>query len=102
MLPEQCKAARNWLGWSMDELAAKANVGSSTIRDFEAGRRVPHRNRLATIRQALEVAGMVLTGEGSERPGIAGPRVVVVKEKEEEPKKKPPGRKRSSGTKRKA
>jgi hypothetical protein len=87
----------------MDELATKANVGSSTIRDFEAGRRVPHRNRLATIRQALEMAGMVLTGEDSERPGIAGPRnVIVVKEKEPEPKKKPPGRKRSSGTKRKA
>jgi hypothetical protein len=70
----------------MDELAAKASVSNSTIRDFEAGRREPHKNRLATIRQALETAGMVFTGkDGDESWGIAGrphgkPRAVAVGE----------------------
>src|SRR6185312_13764540 len=72
MLPEQCRAARAWLGWSMDDLATRANCSNSTIRDFEAGRREPHRNRLATIRQALEMAGIVFT-ESGDKAGVVGP-----------------------------
>lgn len=58
MSPEQCRAARAWLNWSQQELAAKAQVSSSTLRDFEAGRRVPIANNLFAIRRALEEAGM--------------------------------------------
>jgi len=58
MSPEKCRAARAWLGWSQRELAVKAQVSNSTLRDWEAGRRVPHRNNLAAIRIALETAGM--------------------------------------------
>lgn len=102
MLPEQCRAARAWLGWSMDDLAGKANVSNSTIRDFEAGRREPHRNRLAVMRQALEAAGIIFTGKPSDdTAGIAGktrgesPRAVIVVEKERRPtaKRKPVRRK---------
>jgi transcriptional regulator with XRE-family HTH domain len=98
MSPEQCRAARAFLGWSMDELAARANCSNSTIRDFEAVRREPHRNRLATIRQALEQAGIVFTGEGSGMLGIAGKprgdesRAVIV-----EKKAVPPARQRKAG-----
>jgi transcriptional regulator with XRE-family HTH domain len=46
----------------MEALATKANVSPSTIRDFEAGRRAPHRNRLTQIRQALEIEGFVFVG----------------------------------------
>jgi transcriptional regulator with XRE-family HTH domain len=57
----------------MDDLAERANCSNSTVRDFEAGRREPHRNRLAAIRQALELAGIVFTGQpGDEMMGIAG------------------------------
>jgi ribosome-binding protein aMBF1 (putative translation factor) len=58
MAPEQCRAARAWLNWSQRDLAAKAQVSSSTIRDFEAGRRVPHANNLTAIRRVLEEVGM--------------------------------------------
>ena len=53
MTPEQCRAARAWLDWPQDQLAKAANVGVSTVRDFEAGRRDPTRNNLAAMRTAL-------------------------------------------------
>jgi transcriptional regulator with XRE-family HTH domain len=60
MSPEQCRAARAWLDWSQDELAARARVSNSTIRDFEAGRRVPIANNALAIRRALEAGGIEL------------------------------------------
>jgi DNA-binding transcriptional regulator YiaG len=58
MTPEQCRAARAWLEWSQDVLAKTGNVGVSTVRDFEAGRREPTRNNLAAMTAALEAAGI--------------------------------------------
>lgn len=58
MSPEQSRAARAWLDWSQDELAAKANVSLSTVRDFEKGRRAPIANNLTAMRAALESAGI--------------------------------------------
>jgi ribosome-binding protein aMBF1 (putative translation factor) len=58
MTPEQSRAARAWLDWSQDELAAKAAVSPSTVRDFEKGRRVPIANNLTAMRVALEEAGI--------------------------------------------
>lgn len=41
-----------------DALAKAANVGVSTVRDFEAGRREPTRNNLAAMKAALENGGI--------------------------------------------
>jgi DNA-binding transcriptional regulator YiaG len=60
MSPEQCRAARGWLGWSQQELAEMASVGISTVRDFEAGRRQPIANNIAAMRHAIEEAGVCL------------------------------------------
>ena len=60
MSPEQCRAARGWLGWSQQELAERSHVGISTVRDFEAGRRQPIANNIASMRRALEEAGIEL------------------------------------------
>jgi transcriptional regulator with XRE-family HTH domain len=58
MSPEQCRAGRGWLDWSQQQLAAKASVSLSTVRDFERARRVPIANNLGAIRTALETAGI--------------------------------------------
>ena len=58
MSPEQCRAARAWLNWPQDALAKSANVGVSTVRDFEAGRREPTRNNLTAMQAALEKGGI--------------------------------------------
>ncbi|HWB46273.1 MAG TPA: helix-turn-helix transcriptional regulator [Hyphomicrobiaceae bacterium] len=68
MVKEQCRAARGWLGWSQQELAAAASVGLSTIKDFEAGNRTPIANNLAAIQTALEKQGISFTPTG-----ITGP-----------------------------
>jgi transcriptional regulator with XRE-family HTH domain len=72
MSPEQCRAARAWLNWSQQDLAAKAHVSNSTLRDFEAGRRIPIANNLGAIRRALEDEGMHFLFSEDHKPlGIA-------------------------------
>jgi DNA-binding transcriptional regulator YiaG len=58
MTPEQSRAARAWLDLSQEELAARASVSLSTVRDFEKGRRVPIANNLTAMRVALETEGI--------------------------------------------
>jgi transcriptional regulator with XRE-family HTH domain len=61
------------MNWSQNELAAKAQVSNSTLRDFESGRRVPIANNLDAIKRALEEAGMqFLFSLGADEPwGVA-------------------------------
>src|SRR6266404_303403 len=61
MNPEQCRAARGWLGWTQQELARRAGVGLSTVRDFENGDRTPIPNNRAAITRAIEEAGIRLS-----------------------------------------
>lgn len=66
--PPQSRAARGLLEWSQKELADRANLGLSTIRDFEKGRRVPTVNNLAAIQRAIESAGVEFTN--GDEPGV--------------------------------
>jgi DNA-binding transcriptional regulator YiaG len=73
MSPEQCRAARGWLGWSQQQLAERAHVGISTVRDFEAGRRQPIANNIASMRRILEEAGIeMMFREDGHGIGIKG------------------------------
>jgi len=58
MSPEQARAARGWLGWSQKDLANKAQVGLSTVKDFENGARKPIANNLGAMERALTTAGV--------------------------------------------
>lgn len=53
---EHCRGARAILNWSQDELASAANVGLSTIRDFEKGRHTPQLAKMLAIEDALRAA----------------------------------------------
>lgn len=77
LTPEQSRAARGWLSWSQDELAKRAHVALSTVRDFEKGRRVPIKNNIEAMRAALESAGVIMVFEdGGKAAGIRATRYV--------------------------
>ncbi len=91
MSPEQCRAARAWLNWSQDDLARKAQVSNSTIRDFEAGRRVPIANNLSAMRRALEDGGVLMVfGDDGAATGIAAqPQLIHARQPEPESEPEP-------------
>lgn len=66
----QIRAARGLLDWSQQQLATTANVGLSTIRGFETGKRVPIANNLQAIRTALETAGIIFIDQNGYGPGV--------------------------------
>jgi transcriptional regulator with XRE-family HTH domain len=72
LTPEQSRAARAWLGWTQAELAERAQVGLSTIKDFEGKNRVPIANNLQAILRALEAGGMQMLFDPKGNPvGVA-------------------------------
>ncbi|HEX4112287.1 MAG TPA: helix-turn-helix transcriptional regulator [Stellaceae bacterium] len=66
--PEQSRAARGWLDWTQDDLATKAKVSLSTVRDFEKGRRTPIVNNADAIQRALEGEGIKFLFSGADKP----------------------------------
>lgn len=60
LTPEQSRAARAWLDWSQEDLAQRAKVSMSTVRDFEKGRRTPIANNLDAMQRTLAEAGITL------------------------------------------
>ena len=66
--PEQSRAARRLLNWSLIRLGCRSNASETTISKFEEGLCVPAVDKLATIRAALEAAGVEFTN--GEQPGV--------------------------------
>ena len=71
MTPAQSRAARGLLSITQTELAKAADLGQSTVIDFERERRVVSESAIAAIRAALEAAGVVFLPENGNGPGVA-------------------------------
>lgn len=70
LTPEQSAAGRALLGWSQRDLAEKAHLGESTVRNFEKGRGAQTFNNVLAMRMAMEIAGVLfLDDDGTIGPG---------------------------------
>lgn len=65
--PDQCRAARALLGWSVAELAAQSALGTATIKRFEAGQ-VVNILSVTAIERAIADAGLILLDAGEPAP----------------------------------
>ena len=62
---ERLRTAREMLGLSQAELAAKADLNATQLSHFETGTREPNLTNLRKLKKALGVPYEMLLGEGS-------------------------------------
>jgi transcriptional regulator with XRE-family HTH domain len=67
MTPAQCRAARALLDITQSQLAYRADLGLSTVVDFEKERRQVSDEAVKAIRAALERAGIEFMDENGGR-----------------------------------
>ena len=65
---KQCRMARAALGWSLDDLAAKAGVARRSLAGFESGKPV-RPETVEALRSALVTGGAVFVDQGG-RVGV--------------------------------
>jgi transcriptional regulator with XRE-family HTH domain len=62
-----CRAARGLLDWTQAQLAAAAQLGLSTVKNFEAGRSLPSTDNRRAMQVALEEAEVEFLPGGAVR-----------------------------------
>jgi len=71
MTPAQCRAARALLGLSQPQLAERATLSVTALRNFERGASDLQRNNLAAVRTAIEAAGAeLIAADGGRGVGV--------------------------------
>ncbi|WP_233385412.1 XRE family transcriptional regulator [Methylobacterium sp. C25] len=65
MTPEQCRAGRALIDWSVGDLAAKVGLGEAMVRDYEGRLSDPPSGQIEALRSALATAGVIFTDDGS-------------------------------------
>ncbi len=78
MMPAHCRAARALLDWTQPQLAEAAELGLSTVVDYERSRRAVSPEAIQAISRALEKAGVEFIPENG---GGAGVRLKKAKRK---------------------
>jgi DNA-binding XRE family transcriptional regulator len=63
LTPDLVRAARAFLDWTQTDLAVRANLSLSSIRDFEVGTRPLSKNNLTGVQLALESEGIVFQND---------------------------------------
>lgn len=76
--PRTCRAGRALVGMSQEDLAQRATLSVSTLKNYEAGRSTPTRNNIQAIKNVLVAEGVKFIaadakdGEGVRLRGAAG------------------------------
>ncbi|PHY12536.1 transcriptional regulator [Caulobacter sp. B11] len=70
LLPAHCRGARGLLNWSQAELAERAGVSRSTVKDFETERHALHHSTERLLIVAIEQGGAVLLTDEGAGPGV--------------------------------
>ena len=78
LAPSQCRGARGLLGWSQEDLADRAKVSRSTVKDFETERHGLQPGTERLLMDALEAGGVVLIAAGDAGPGVRLTRATPV------------------------
>jgi transcriptional regulator with XRE-family HTH domain len=69
--PAQVRAARGWLFWSQEDLAARSGVSQKSIARYELERSTAYPKTLIGIREAFEAAGIEFQFDGMMGTGLA-------------------------------
>ena len=72
LLSSQCRAARGLLNWRQEDLANRAAVSRSTIRDFEGEIHSLQRTTEERLLAAFDVPRIELIGHASAAAGVPG------------------------------
>ncbi|WP_441255786.1 helix-turn-helix domain-containing protein [Tardiphaga sp. 285_C5_N1_2] len=67
----QLRAARAWLDWSQEELAAKAGISKRAVVRYESGTSVSHAETSTSLRTALEAEGLRFLFNGMKGTGLS-------------------------------
>ncbi|GAB5488648.1 MAG: helix-turn-helix transcriptional regulator [Parasphingorhabdus sp.] len=72
LVSQQIRGARYALRWSVQQLADNSGVSVSTVKRLEASDGVPSMSarNLASVKTALEAAGVEFIGSPENRPGF--------------------------------